>query len=720
MNLAERKTILLVEDEIIIALAETKSLEKYGYRIFVAHNGESAIEIAGKTPALDLILMDINLGKGIDGTEAALMILKDRSIPIVFLSSHEEQEVVAKTEKITSYGYVVKNSSITVLNASIKMALKLFEAKKKSKEKDDKLQESEERYALINNSSSDSIYSYFGLSGRFASANQNLCDTLQLEPYQIIGKTHAELGFPEKLCKEWEKMHQQVYATDRMVSSESIVLEKDGLMHNYEVVLNPLHDHLGGIIGIGGITRDITDRKKAEEALRVSEIRYRRLFESAKDGILILDAETGKIMDVNPFLIDLLGYSKDEFIEKTIWEIGYFKDIVANKDKFEELQDKEYVRYEDLPLETANGHKIHVEFVSNVYLVNNHKVIQCNIRDNRDRKITDDAQNASEIRYRRLFESAKDGILILDAKTGKIMEVNPFLIDLLGYSREQFIEKAIWEIGFFKDIVANKDKFLELQEKEYVRYEDLPLETADGRKINVEFVSNVYLVNNLKVIQCSIRDNTARKMADEKIKGLLQEKGLILKEVHHRINNNMNTLKSLLTLQADTLKDPSAISALQDAGNRVQSMMVLYHKLYQSTDFNAVSLKDYLPALVKQIVHNFPNCEMVKLDFKIDDLVIETNKLSPLGIIINELITNIMKYAFLGRTEGLISVKATLSGNKVTLIIQDNGNGIPDSIDFANSPGFGLMLIGILTKQLDGTIRKECQEGTKVILEFEK
>ncbi len=123
----------------------------------------------------------------------------------------------------------------------------------------------------------------------------------------------------------------------------------------------------------------------------------------------------------------------------------------------------------------------------------------------------------SENRYRRLFETAQDGILILNAETGQIMDVNPFLIKLLGYTREQFVDKAIWEIGTFKDLVANYDKFLELQEEEYVRYEDLPLETADGRKINVEFVSNVYLEKEHKVIQCNIRDITQRRQAEVKL-----------------------------------------------------------------------------------------------------------------------------------------------------------------------------------------------------------
>jgi len=138
------------------------------------------------------------------------------------------------------------------------------------------------------------------------------------------------------------------------------------------------------------------------------------------------------------------------------------------------------------------------------------RAIKENENDNK-RKEAEEALTSSENRYRRLFESAKDGILILDAETGMIVDVNPFLIDLLAYSKEQFLEREIWEIGILKDIIANHDKFLELQHKGYVRYEDMPLKTSEGKEINVEFVSNVYTVNNKKVIQCNIRDITQRK-----------------------------------------------------------------------------------------------------------------------------------------------------------------------------------------------------------------
>jgi len=265
------------------------------------------------------------------------------------------------------------------------------------------------------------------------------------------------------------------------------------------------------------------ERDRAEEAVKASEVRYRRLFEATRDGILILDADSGQLVDVNPFIKEMLGYSHKELLGKKIWEIGIFKNIAASKEAFLDLQNKGYVRYENLPLETKDGRRISVEFVSNVYLVDQKKLIQCNIRDMTARVLAEEAVKVSEVRYRRLFEATRDGILILDADSGQLVDVNPFIKEMLGYSHEELLGKKIWEIGIFKNIAASKESFLELQNKGYVRFENMPLETKDGHRISVEFVSNVYLVDQKKLIQCNIRDITDRVRAEEGLKNLAKE-----------------------------------------------------------------------------------------------------------------------------------------------------------------------------------------------------
>ncbi|MFH0894317.1 MAG: PAS domain S-box protein [Bacteroidota bacterium] len=186
------------------------------------------------------------------------------------------------------------------------------------------------------------------------------------------------------------------------------------------------------------------------EKLTSSEVRYRRLFESAKDGILILDADSGMIVDVNPFLVNLLGYSHEAFLGKTIWDIGIFKDIIANKDHFIELQKKGYIRYEDLPLETFEGRRINVEFVSNVYLANHQKVIQCNIRDITNRKQVDEDLRQTNSLLTSIVDNIPNTIFLKDAKELRFVRFNKAGEGLIGIPREEMIGKNDYDF-FLKE-----------------------------------------------------------------------------------------------------------------------------------------------------------------------------------------------------------------------------------------------------------------------------
>jgi two-component system response regulator len=225
--------------------------------------------------------------------------------------------------------------------------------------------------------------------------------------------------------------------------------------------------------------------------------------------------------------------------------------------------------------------------------------------------------------------------------------------------------------------------------------------------------------NNITVgLVGAAQDITDRKIADNKIRSLLAEKELLLKEVHHRIKNNMNAIKGLISLQLAVEKESSAISLLHDLECRVQSMILLYEKLYCSENYRELSVKNYLTTLAEDIISNFPNSGIVKINTEIDDFILNVKDLTPLGIIVNEILTNAMKYSFTGRESGIVILSGAMKDNKVQISIEDNGIGIPETVNFENSTGFGMQLISMLTEQINGSIRIERNNGTKYIINF--
>lgn len=282
----------------------------------------------------------------------------------------------------------------------------------------------------------------------------------------------------------------------------------------------PWYDAAGDIAGIVAFALDITDNIKAQKKLQSSETRYRRLFESAKDGILILDAERGQIDDVNPFLIELLGYSKEEFLDKKIWEIGIFKDVFENIEKFDQLKKTGYVRYENLPLETKDRRHINVEFVSNVYLANNKKVIQCNIRDITDSARTEEALERSRKEFRDYFDSGSVGLSVT-APDKSWIEVNQRLCKMLGYTREELIKLTWPELSHPDDLNENFILFQQALDGKIDNYEiDKRFIRKDGSTVYVtlSIVCQRNKDGSVHHFLSSYIDITERKRAEESIR----------------------------------------------------------------------------------------------------------------------------------------------------------------------------------------------------------
>lgn len=262
MNNIKQKTILLVEDEVIIALLETKQLRKEGYKVIHTTDGEKAVQIAcSDDECIDLILMDIDLGSGLDGTDAAMEILKIKNIPILFVSSHIEKEIVAKTENITSYGYVVKNSSFTVLDASIKMAFKLFDAKQALQKQVD------ESNDLYNNApcgyhstcSDETIFCINDTELKWLGYNRD----------EIVGKRISDF-----MTQEGRKIYQEVFPvfkeTGYVNNLEICYVRKDGTILPVLLTGNAIFDDEGNYFMSRSTVTDNTERKQADYILKKS------------------------------------------------------------------------------------------------------------------------------------------------------------------------------------------------------------------------------------------------------------------------------------------------------------------------------------------------------------------------------------------------------------------------------------------------------------------
>jgi len=357
-------------------------------------------------------------------------------------------------------------------------------------------------------------------------------------------------------------------------------------------------------------------------------------------------------------------------------------------------------------------------------------------------KKAEEALLASEIRYRRLFESAKDGILILDAETGKIVDVNPFLIDLLGFTYEELTEKTIWEIGSFKDIISNHDKFLELQKKEYVRYHDLPIVTNHGRKIRVEFVSNVYSADNKSVIQCNIRDISQRiKIETELIKAKEKAeesdrlKTAFLTNMSHEIRTPMNGILGFTEL----LKEPNLKS--DDIQDYIQIIHISGIRMLNTIN-NIVDVSKIESGLIQinisetninekmEFTYKFfkPEVEFKELQFFLKnglttkESIIKTDNEKVYGILTN-LVKNAIKFTY----KGSIKFGYNKKGEFLEFFVKDTGAGIPENqkkLIFerfrqgseSNNRGYegsglGLSIAKSYVEMLGGEIWVESQEG---------
>ena len=368
MTNKDQKTILLVEDEPVTSIVEKNILEKHGYNVITADTGGKAIETVEATPSIDLILMDINLGSGMDGATAAEKILKTHDLPLIFLSSHTEREVIEKIEKITSYGYIVKTSGNTVLIASIKMAFRLFEAQMKNKEQAQMLRESERNLSMTLKSIGDAVIAT-DTEGRIVRMNTvaeqltgwNMGEALGRpldEVFHIINQhTRQRVENPVAKVLQTGKTHG--------LANDTVLVSRQGTEYVIaDSVAAIVDDKTGQTVGVVLVFRDVTEDHVVREALRESEERYRVLFEGSATGILMANVENKQFDYANPSICRMLGYTKEELTRLGIADIhpkDALEHVVA---EFEAQMRGEKILASALPCLRKDGTVFYADIIS--------------------------------------------------------------------------------------------------------------------------------------------------------------------------------------------------------------------------------------------------------------------------------------------------------------------------------------------------------------------
>jgi PAS domain S-box-containing protein len=545
------------------------------------------------------------------------------------------------------------------------------------------------------------------VEGRFLAVNSAFLRSCGLGAQaEIVGKTDLDI-WPRELAEKYRADDRTVMESRSPKVTEEPILD-GGRPAWFETFKAPILDESGRAIGSTGYSRDITERKRSEASLEESLGRYRSLVDLAVDG-MALESPDGRILEANAAFCALVGLGREAVIGMPLGSLPFTP--AADRAEGE-------ASARELILRGPDGRETLLEVRSGSLPDGSRQYLY--------RDLTAERRAVEDLRLKSLFleavaNSSADGILVVDLMGRKILQ-NQRTLELWKIKPEiandpdgmkqvnhvmsmtknprQFIDEI--EHQKRAPLEVNKDE-LELIDGTVLDRHSAPVLGADGRNYG-----RIY----------HFHDVTSFREAERKIRGLLDEKELILREAHHRVKNYMGTLLSLLSLQASSLTEEAAILALEDAQMRIQSMVLLYDKLYVSETFGSISAADYLPYLVDEIIGNFPSRASVSVEKRIEDFTLDAKTMRDIGIIVNELLTNVMKYAFEGRDEGRIAVSAAMRDGEVTLVVRDDGVGLAPSVEIDGSAGFGLRLVGMLAKQLRGRIAIDRSRGTGFSLAF--
>ena len=507
------KILLLVEDDELLAMTESRWLKRAGYGVLHAKSGEEAIsKMRSDSGLIDLILMDINLGSGIDGTDAAKEILKEFDVPLLFLSSHTEKEVVEKTEQITSYGYVVKDSKEVVLLASIKMAFKLFYANKAIKEKEEELAKSQARQLKAEVISGAGNYELHIQSGKMI-VSDGMMKVFGLNSNNVSLEDVIELVLPE---------YKEIYLNalkdliEKNLPYNIVYLIQNPVTKKFEYIHSTAeHDKEENIVF--GVIKDFTRRKSAEDSLKAERNMLRLLIDNIPDKIFFKDAEGRYILNNASHLKRLGVGSQEEVLGKNAYdffpeeaaseflkeEMHLIKTGIKIEDKLEILPDNKngellYYLTNKIPIRDENGNVTGLIGISrNITDIKRHELIL----------------KESESKYRMLFELGSSAYLLIDTKTGQIIESNRAASELFGYTHEELVKMKNYQLSADPEETKKNNEETPVLQRPHHRI----LRKKEGTTFLAELIRSYFDFQNLSVHLTTIKDISESRKIEQAI-----------------------------------------------------------------------------------------------------------------------------------------------------------------------------------------------------------
>jgi PAS domain S-box-containing protein len=707
--------ILLVENESSEAEDIKRVLGSLDYEVSHASSGEDAYEIALNIMP-DLILIDTQHNKNEDINITPR--IKELEIPVVYLTSYPNEIDIKSTDP---YEYVVKPFDKNELKVTLELTLyknRIFR----------KLKASEEKYRRLAENSRDMIYSMTVPEGEYLYVNPSAetitgytVDEFYNSKRLLLNSIHPD--FKDYYKKTWEQLLNGItpptyeYKIITKSGNEKWLYQRNSL----------IKDDKGNPVVIEGNVTDITEQKKVEEDLKRREVEFRieykkllRAQRVAEIGIWENNLANNDLHWTEE-MYTILGFNPNEPVNlKEVIkifpheELQRFQQAVdgAINDNIPYSMDYKIVRPDGLERYIHDEGQIIRDDLGKA------KSMFGTTQDITRRKMVEKSLKDSESKFRNLVETTPDMIWEID-KNGIFTYISPQSSFILGYTPQEIIGKNIFSfiepgaVGRIKKIFNTHIKtFRKINTLEVPVYRDSTELTLEIRSVRVRDNKD-----NNEGFQGTARDITERTKATNQLRTSIKEKDILLQEIHHRVKNNMQIISSLLNLQITYLNDEEAVNLLKESQNRVRSMAIIHEKLYQTNDFTKINITEYINSLVNGLFYSYSIKNHINSTIDIDDVELNIETAVPVGLILNELISNSLKHGF-AKGSGEVCIRLKNIDDKYEMIVRDNGIGFPKDVDFRKTESLGLQLVNNLVNQIDGEIELKLNHGTKFIITF--